>query len=72
MFTDAASLIDTFGGSAQAATKLGRPIGTVAAWKHRKAIPVEAWPDVISLATKEGVKGVTAERLLEIHSGAAP
>lgn len=66
-----ASLIDALGGSAEVAKKIGRPVGTVAAWKHRDAIPSEAWPAFISLAAEREQDGVTAAALLEMHHGHA-
>lgn len=68
---NAADLIDALGGSAKAAEKIGRPVGTVAAWKHRNAIPSEAWPAFIAAAAKEDdVQGVDADLMLRLHHGA--
>lgn len=36
------------------AMDLNRPYDTVLAWKLRKRIPEDAWPDVIAAAAKRG------------------
>lgn len=65
-----AALIDALGKPPKLAERLGRKLSTVAVWKHRNAIPVEAWPAVIALAKEDRIRGVTAEGLLAMHHGA--
>lgn len=64
---DAAELIEKLGTPTEVAALVGRPIGTVASWKHRNAIPSEAWPAFIAAASSKRIKGVTADLLLAIH-----
>lgn len=65
---DAATLIGALGGSRSVAEAISKPVGTVGAWRHRNAIPVEEWPKFIALAAERGVEGVTAESLLAAHA----
>lgn len=62
-------LIDRLGGSGEVARAIGKPIGTVASWRHRNMLPVEIWPSIIELAgSKQDVPGVDAQRLLAMHA----
>lgn len=67
--SDAGELIERLGGSKKVAEDLNRPIGTVAAWRHRKSIPVDEWPAIIRLAVERKLHGVNADRLLVLHAG---
>jgi hypothetical protein len=64
-------IIDRLGGSLTLAAKLGRPGGTVAAWKHRKRIPPDAWTEVVTLAKRERVHGITFRVMLGLYGKAA-
>lgn len=63
---NAQQLIDALGGSANVAEAIGKPVGTVASWKHRNAIPAEEWSNFIAVAEALKVEGVTPELLLKM------
>lgn len=37
------------------ASNLGKPYGTVAAWKHRGVVPERYWKEIAKVASKEGI-----------------
>ena len=49
---DAKAWIEANGDYAEVARKLGKPEGTVAAWKSRSAIPRTVWPDLLEVFRK--------------------
>lgn len=61
-------LIDTFGGSTKFAVVIGKNPSTASEMKRRNSVPVEYWPTVIKAAKAQGVKGVTLEKLVELHA----
>lgn len=68
MSDDAASLIDKLGGYAKVAAGLNVPAGTVAAWRHRKSIPVGYWSALVTLAAATPADEVTFETLASAHA----
>lgn len=62
-----AELISRLGEPKDLAEETGRPAGTIASWKHRNMLPIDAWPEFIALSTRKGVPGVSAELLLELN-----
>lgn len=63
-----AHLIDALGGSIRVATAIGRPVGTVSAWKTRLCIPGEYWQELVDLAKGSGCSSVTYEALAAAHA----
>jgi hypothetical protein len=47
---------------------LGQSIWAVRKWHSRKRIPAEFWADLVAAAGRRRLKGVTLERLAELHS----
>lgn len=66
--SDVASLIDQMGGYAGIAAAIGRPAGTVAAWKHRRSIPVTYWPSIIDYADRQGWQHINYASLVAAHA----
>ena len=51
-FTD---LLSRFSSMSELANRLGKPYGTVAAWKHRGAVPERYWAPIAQVAKADGV-----------------
>lgn len=58
----ASQFIDEKGGPAAVASKVGRKPGAVRAWKHRDALPRDAWPEIV-----DAYPEMTLDRLREIE-----
>lgn len=58
----ASQFIDEKGGPAAVASKVGRKPGAVRAWKHRDALPRDAWPEIV-----DAYPDMTLDRLKEIE-----
>lgn len=56
-------LIEAFGGTTEMAKLLKAPVGTVGAWKHRKSIPPDLFPEIVKLAKARKISGVSLESL---------
>jgi len=64
-------LIDAFGGPTAFARVIGKGASTASEMKRNRSIPVDYWPAIIAAAGEAGIRGVTAERLMQIHVGEA-
>lgn len=60
--------IELLGGPKTVAARTRRPFTTVASWRDRQSIPVEAWPGLIGMAKEAGVEGFTYEALAKVHA----
>lgn len=64
-----ADIIDQYGGPAELTRELGfRHASTVSEWKRRSAIPSEYWRELVDLADKRGLTGVSFETLADLHA----
>jgi hypothetical protein len=64
-------LIEAFGGTTVLAKLLETPVGTIGAWKHRKSIPPEMFPRIVTLAKTKRLKGVSFESLYAMREESA-
>jgi hypothetical protein len=64
----ASDIIESLGGYSAVAAGLGKPAGTVSAWKTRECIPPRAWRDIVQLADRLGIAGVTLEILAAAYA----
>lgn len=46
----------------------GASLWTVAKWFDRKRIPAEFWAPLVRSAKRRGIKGVSLERLADLHA----
>lgn len=60
-------LITQFGGCTKFGELIGKRASTASEMKRRNSIPVEYWPTVVKAAQEKGVKGVSLEKLVEMH-----
>lgn len=68
MITTPASAIDLLGGAGVIASATKRKYTTVSSWHARQSIPVDVWPELITLADSKGVEGITYQTLAEAHA----
>lgn len=61
-------LIDRLGGNASVARDLGLKPSAVSEMKRRNSIPPKYWAALIEIGRSRGVEGVSADRLVAIHS----
>ena len=61
--------IEAWGSTSEMAHDLGRPHGSVAAWKSRNAIPHDVFPRLVVLAPTKGLRGITLELLHSLQRG---
>lgn len=66
------SLIRKLGGPTKVAGILGKGPSTVSEMGRRGAIQSEYWRELIDLAKDQGVEGVTADHLVDLHARAKP
>jgi len=67
-----ADLIDAFGGPTAFASVIDlKNPSTASEMKRNGSIRVEYWPKIIEAARARGIKGVTPERLMQLHVEAA-
>lgn len=64
-------LIDRFGGNTKFAAVIGKNPSTASEMKRRGSIPVEYWPAIVRAAPDFGIDGITADRLVELHTARA-
>ena len=64
------SLIEALGGPSLVARKLGLPVPTVSAWKHRSSIPSKYWSSLVGEASQMGIE-LTFEKLALLNQGEA-
>lgn len=60
-------VIEALGGSAAVSIARQLPYTTVASWKARGTIPAREWPGLVKLARERGTRGVTLQKLAELH-----
>ena len=65
------SLFERLGGPTKVARALGVRFTTASEMKRRGSIPVKYWPQLVAACRSEGIKGVTYDRLVEMHTGDA-
>lgn len=56
-------LIEVLGGDVIVAKHVGCKPATVRSWRHRDSLPLTAFPQIVALAKKKRVPGVTLESL---------
>lgn len=61
-------IIDALGGGKSVAEKLGVPVGTVGAWKHRLSVPPEHWLALTKIDPASGHDRVTLDDLALAHA----
>jgi hypothetical protein len=61
------TLIERLGGRKVVSDELELPLTTVSSWAARESIPVPKWPDLIDLAQRHGVEGISNDTLAEAH-----
>jgi len=62
------TIFDALGGPAPVSRMLGVKPSTASEMKRRQVIPVRLWPALVKLCEQRGVKGVTYDRLVELHT----
>jgi hypothetical protein len=68
MLTNCEEIIEALGGTGEVAEYCGTTASTVSSWKARKSIPAERWLDLVDLARRRDVNGITLETLATLHS----
>lgn len=63
------SLLEQFGRGTHLAAKLGVQPSAISNWLSAGRIPPGRWPDLIELAERDGIEGITFEILRAAHSG---
>ena len=63
-----AEVIEALGGSTALAEALGRPEGTVSAWKSRDSIPPDMWAAIVEEARSQKNKAVSLTLLASIRA----
>lgn len=66
-----AALIDDFGGVTAFAGIIGKGVSTASEMKRNASVPVAHWPKIIAAARARGIEGITPEKLMRLHAGAA-
>lgn len=66
------SLILKLGGPTKVADVLGKGPSTVSEMGRRGAIQSEYWRELIDHAKEQGVEGVTADHLVDLHARIKP
>jgi hypothetical protein len=61
-------VIASFGGPAPLATALGLTPEKVRLWRHRNAIPLDRWDDVVNAARARGEERITHELLCRLRN----
>ncbi len=64
-------LFEKFGGPTKVAQILGVGFTTASEMKRRGSIPVRYWPMLVDACRDRGIKGVTYETLVKLHTEAA-
>ena len=65
-------LISAFGGPTKFAEAMGfKHPSTASEMQRRESIPVKYFPKIVEEARSRGIKGVTVQRLVEIHASNA-
>lgn len=59
-------VVNQFGGAARLARVLGISDITVRSWKFRDRIPNDYWPEIARAARRQGIPGMTVERLAQL------
>jgi len=63
------SLFDALGGPKKVSDVLGTKSTTSNEMKRRRVIPVRYWPKLIEHCKAKRIRGITAAKLLEMHTG---
>lgn len=63
---DFRALIKQLGGAGPVARAAGKESGTGRQWKLRGYIPVDYWPALVDLAARQGIPGVTLDKLASL------
>ena len=61
-------IFDALNGPARVAVILGCKTSTASEMKRRKVIPVRYWPKLVQECRTRKIRGVTPQRLMELHS----
>lgn len=67
MINSPSLIIERLGGPRAIAIRIGLPVTTVASWASRNSIPVKAWPEIVTVAKENGLRGVNYNFLAEAH-----
>lgn len=71
MINSPSQAIALLGGWKAIASRINRPLTTVASWATRNSIPVEAWPDIVDMAVELGKSEITVETLAKAQAAVA-
>lgn len=64
-------IFHAFGGPGEISKAISVKPSTASEMKRRKSIPVRYWPDLVASAKRRGIRGISYETLVQLHSGAA-
>lgn len=67
MIDTPSQVIERLGGTVAVAALLSRPYTTVRSWQDRESIPAAIWSDLVEVARRKSVRGVTYKALAELH-----
>lgn len=65
-------VIEAVGGVTAVSRALGKPVGTVSAWKTRESIPSEQHAALVDAAQALGRHDVTFELIARLHAAPSP
>ena len=61
-------VIDALGGVTNVSRIIGKPIGTVSAWKTRGSIPIEHCQALVAAGRDQGRDDITSDLLVRLHA----